>query len=116
MDSEKHKQWTGVGNRRILQNLEALANADAEIQIRIPLINGVNSDEQNIEATAVYVAALPGPRKAISLLPYHNLAEGKSTKLGQDYDPGTMAKPDEKELTRVISQFAAHGLTATVGG
>ncbi|MGB7452908.1 MAG: glycyl-radical enzyme activating protein, partial [Lysobacterales bacterium] len=25
MDSEKHEQWTGVGNRRILQNLEALA-------------------------------------------------------------------------------------------
>ncbi|MDX2416170.1 MAG: glycyl-radical enzyme activating protein [Xanthomonadales bacterium] len=116
MDSEKHKQWTGVGNRRILQNLETLSKTGADIQIRIPLIKGVNSDEQNIEATAVFVAALSGPRKAIKLLPYHNLAGGKSTKLGQDYDPGTMAEPDEKELARVITQFAAHGLTASVGG
>ena len=116
MDSEKHKQWTGVGNRRILQNLEALANTGAEIQIRIPLINGVNCDEENIEATAVFVAALSGAPKPVRLLPFHNLAGGKSTKLGQDYDPGAMAEPDEKELTRVIAQFAAHGLTASVGG
>ena len=116
MDSEKHRQWTGAGNRRILQNLEALAKTGAEIQIRIPLINGVNSDEQNIEATAVFVASLSGPRKVISLLPYHNLAGGKSAKLGQEYDPGQMSEPDEKELARVITQFAVHGLTATVGG
>ena len=116
MDSEKHKQWTGVGNRRILQNLEVLAKTAADIQIRIPLIKGVNCDEGNIEATAVFVASLSGPRKAISLLPYHNLAEGKSIKLGQDYDPGTIAEPDEKELTRAIARFASHGLTATVGG
>ena len=116
MDPEKHKQWTGVGNRRILQNLEALAKNGADIQIRIPLIKGVNCDEENIEGTAVFVNALSGPRKAISLLPYHNLAGGKSIKLGKDYDPGTMTRPVEKELTRVIAQFAAHGLTATVGG
>lgn len=116
MDSEKHKQWTGVGNRRILQNLEALAKTGAEIQIRIPLIKGVNCDEENIEASAVFVAALPGPRKAISLLPYHNLAEGKAAKLGQNYEPGTLSAPDEMEMTQVIARFAAHGLTATVGG
>ena len=116
MDSEKHKQWTGVGNRRILQNLEALAKTGADIQVRIPLIKGVNSDEQNIEATAAYVAALPGPRKTIRLLPYHNLAEGKSVKLGREYDPGVMATPNEEVLERVIAQFAAHGLSASVGG
>ena len=116
MDSEKHKLWTGVGNRRILQNLEALANTGAEIQIRIPLIKGVNCDEDNIEATAVFVAALPGPRKAVSLLPYHNLAGGKSAKLRQSYNPDSMGEPGEKDLERVIAQFAAHGLTASVGG
>jgi len=116
MDPEKHKQWTGVGNRRILQNLQALAETGADIQIRIPLIKGVNCDEKNIEETAVFVTALSGPRKAISLLPYHNLAEGKSNKLGQEYDPNGMAEPNEIELARVIAQFAAHGLKASVGG
>ena len=116
MDSVKHKQWTGVGNKRILQNLKALAATGAEIQIRIPLIKGVNTDEHNIEATAGFVAAWSGPRKVVNLLPYHNVAEGKSAKLGKQYEPGAMVKPNAKDLERVIAQFAAHGLTATVGG
>ena len=116
MDSEKHKQWTGVGNRRILQNLEELAKTGADIQIRIPLINGVNSDEHNIKASAEFVAALAGPRKSVSLLPYHNVAGGKAAKLGQEYDPGIMAEPVEEELVRIIDQFAAVGITAGVGG
>ena len=116
MDSKKHKEWTGVGNKKILQNLQVLAKTGAEIQIRIPLIKGVNIDEENIGATATFVAALAGPRKTIKLLPYHNLAEGKSTKLGQEYQPGALSEPDEKDLARVITQFAAHQLTARVGG
>ena len=116
MDSNKHKQWTGAGNKQILKNLIALAETGAEIQIRIPLIKGVNTDECNIEKTAAFVAALSGPRKAIKLLPYHNVAESKAAKLGKPYESGTMAAPDAKDLTRIISQFAAKGLTATVGG
>lgn len=116
MDPDQHKKWTGIGNKRILKNLQALAKTGADIQIRIPLIKGVNSDAENIEATAVFVAALPGPLKTIKLLPYHNLAAGKSAKLGQSYEAGPMTEPDEKDLTRVTEQFAAHGLTASVGG
>ncbi len=116
MDSKKHKKWTGAGNKRILKNLQKLAKTGAEIQIRIPLIKAVNTDEENIEATAVFVAALEGPGKMISLLPYHNVAGGKSAKLGQSYEPGSMSAPDEQDLARIINQFATHGLTATVGG
>lgn len=116
MDSKKHKKWTGAGNKRILKNLTVLAKTGAEIQIRIPLVNGVNTDEGNIEATAVFVDSLAGPRKMISLLPYHNVAGGKSAKLGQSYEPGSMSAPDEQDLARIINQFADHGLTATVGG
>ena len=116
MDSKKHKKWTGAGNKRILKNLQKLAKTGAEIQIRIPLIKAVNMDEENIEATAVFVAALEGPGKMISLLPYHNVAGGKSAKLGQSYEPGSMSAPDEQDLARIINQFATHGLTATVGG
>jgi len=116
MDSKKHKEWTGVGNKQILQNLQILAKTGAGIQIRVPLIKGANTDKENIEATATFVADLPGPRKTIKLLPYHNLAEGKSAKLGQEHKPGAMSEPDKQDLARIITQFAAHQLTAEVGG
>lgn len=116
MDAEKHRQWTGAGNRKILQNLQALAESGAEIRIRIPLIKGVNDDNQNIEATAAFVAGLPGPRKEIDLLPYHNVAAGKFAKLQRDFTAESMAEPDEADLDRVISGFSRHGLEASIGG
>lgn len=116
MDSDRHKEWTGVGNRRILQNLRQLSETGADIQIRIPLIEGVNTDEENIGATAEFVAALPGPRKPINLLPYHDVAGGKSAKLGETRESENLQTPEQLVLERIIEQFAAHGLTASVGG
>jgi pyruvate formate lyase activating enzyme len=116
MDKKKHKEWTGAGNKLILQNLRTLAEEGAEIQIRIPLIKGVNDDDHNIEATAEFVAGLAGPPKPVKLLPYHNVAKGKFAKLGKTFQDDMMSEPDAADLTRVISRFSNHGLTASVGG
>jgi len=116
MDSEKHKTWTGVGNEVILNNLYALAETGASIQIRIPLITGINADEGNIAATAAYVAALPGDKKPVNLLPFHDVGRGKDMKLGQSRDLYEMSEPTAADLERVIDIFATHGLLATVGG
>ena len=55
MDAGKHKRYTGVSNELILSNLRLLASLGAPIQIRIPLIEGINADEENIEATALFL-------------------------------------------------------------
>jgi len=116
IDPAKHKQWTGVDNALILHNLQALAKTGANIEIRIPLIKGINADRQNIAATAAFIAALPGGKKTLSLLPYHNIAAGKDQKLGQLRDQTGMAEPSAEEISDIVSQFAEFGLTATVGG
>lgn len=116
MDSARHKAWTGIGNELILQNLQALAETRVAIQIRLPLICGVNTDAENIAATAAFVAALPGATKPISLLPYHNISSGKDRKLGQLRDLGGLAEPSSAEIAAIIAQFAEHDLLASVGG
>jgi pyruvate formate lyase activating enzyme len=116
MDSKKHKTWTGVGNEVILENLNALAETRSAIQIRIPLITGINADDGNIEATAAYVAALPGDKKPVNLLPFHAVGRGKDIKLGQSRDLHEMSEPTAADLERVVGIFAAYGLLATVGG
>jgi pyruvate formate lyase activating enzyme len=116
MDEARHRELTGVGNRLILDNLQALAETGAAIQIRIPLIKGVNDDTRNIEATAAFIAALAGDAKPVSLLPYHDVAGGKDQKLGQVRDQAGLAEPTAADLQRVVAAFAAKGLTATVGG
>lgn len=116
MDSAKHKKFTGVANEGILRNLKALAATGAEINIRIPLIKGVNDDEENIEDSAKFIASLEGDKKQVNILPYHNIAAKKYEKLGQVYDPGMMEEPDEDRQQYAIDVFESHGLEVIVGG
>lgn len=119
MDTKRHRKFCGVDNDLILTNLRALAEADAEINIRIPLINGVNSDDANVEATAQFIATLPGATTKpiwVNLLPFHNIAVKKYERLGESCDLTGMAEPEKDELDHVIGIFAKHGVQARVGG
>ena len=116
MDAARHEKWTGGSNKKILENLKTLSATGASINIRIPLIKGVNDDEENIEETAQFVAALAGEKKRVNLLPYHNIAATKYRKLGGVFDPGEMSEPSEADQKRVIAQFTAHGIEAIIGG
>lgn len=116
INSARHRQWTGVANERILDNLKLLAESGAEINIRIPLVAGVNDDLENIEQTASLVADLAGPRKRVNLLPYHNIMTNKYLRLGSDYQGAGMGEPSPASLTRIIAQFAKEGIEAVVGG
>ena len=116
LDAEKHKRYTGVDNRLILDNLAALAEYGAEVQVRIPLIGGVNDDDDSVTAMATYIADLPGEKRAVSILPFHDVARGKDEKLGQERDLAALSEPGVDALQRVIDVFAGYGLAATIGG
>ncbi|TSA32393.1 MAG: glycyl-radical enzyme activating protein [Porphyromonadaceae bacterium] len=116
MDPERHKKFTGVTNDKILENLKILADTGANINIRIPLIKGVNADNGNIRQSAEFVASLPGEKKLVSLLPYHNVAIHKYDKLGQEYNNGEMEEPAVGDIEMAIRIFGEYGLIAAVGG
>ena len=76
MDDGRHQAATGVSNRTILENLEALSRTHPCIWIRVPIIPGVNDDTANLEATAAFLARL-GSIRRVDLLPYHASGEVK---------------------------------------
>ena len=127
MDAEKHKRYTGVSNERILSNLRLLAQLGTPFQIRIPLIDGINTDMENIEATALFIDELrmmndeyrvQSSIKGVALLPYHDAGKDKHRRRGTAYNPSglAMSTPSDETLQRCIRQFEAHGITATIGG
>lgn len=118
MDSGSHCRFTGVPNERILSNLRMIAEAGIDFLIRIPLIEGVNVDEENISRSATFLASLPWERKVVNLLPYHDIGKGKHDKRGTLYNPGhlPLSTPSEAVLQRCIDQFASCGITALIGG
>lgn len=116
VDAARHRQWTGVDNARILDNLRLLAASGAQIDIRIPLVAGVNDDEDNIARTATLVAGLAGRKKRVFLLPYHDIMTNKYLRLGSSYRGSGMGEPGKADLERVVARFAAAGLEAVIGG
>ena len=116
MDSEKHQQYTGVKNDRILHNLQELSKTGACINIRIPFIKGVNTDEKNVIESAKFITNLSGEKKAINLLPYHNIAAHKYKKMGREYKEGVMSEPDQEEIERAARIFSEYNLNITTGG
>lgn len=115
-DPERHKQFTGADNSLILSNLKALAESGADIQIRIPLIEGVNADTQNLEQTAEFISRLAGEKKTVNLLPYHAIAAHKHVKLGGRYQADSLAEPSQAVQQLAIDIFASHGLPTIIGG
>ena len=119
MDPEKHKFYTGQSNELILSNIRMVTEMGADYFIRIPLIDGVNSDEENIEATAAFLESLTGwKRRTVNLLPYHDIGKGKHERMRTTYNPDglQMSTPSEETQQRCIQQFAAHGINAIIGG
>lgn len=116
MNSEKHKEFIGVGNEKILSNIKALSKTDCELIFRIPLIKGVNTSEENIRETALFMNSLEGNRAKINLLPYHSIAEHKLVKMGKYSDFIEFKTPSDNEIIEIISQFKNFGIIASVGG
>jgi pyruvate formate lyase activating enzyme len=116
MDSARHKEHCGTSNEVILENLIALAETGASINIRVPLLVGVNDDDENIVQTAEFVAGLAGEKKQVNLLLYHNIAKKKYEKLGQVFDEGEMGEPSPESVERIAAIFDSYGLPVVVGG
>ena len=50
MDSEKHKKYTGVDNKVILENIGYMKKTEKPFVIRIPMIPGITDTTENIDA------------------------------------------------------------------
>lgn len=109
MDSAKHKEFTGVGTERILENIGRLKEVSAKVVIRIPVIVGVNADEDNIQKSAMFVAKHL-PKAKMELLPCHAFGFGKYEALGMETPTTFFATPKEKELIRLTSIIAKEGI------
>jgi len=115
MDPEKHYHYTGVSNDMILTNLKQLSRQGARIIIRLPVIPGINADEENIERTGALAATLPGVI-GISILPYHCAAEAKYRNLDLKNKAFDIQRPTADVIASVARQLASYNLEVKIGG
>jgi pyruvate formate lyase activating enzyme len=115
MNDDKHHQYTAVSNVSILENLKALGAVHNNIWIRMPIIPGVNDDDENLEATAKFAASIPAVRQ-VNLLPYHKTAIFKFKRMRQTYRLENVPHPSPENLEKVRQKFCTLGVIARIGG
>ena len=115
MDATKHRDFTGVSNQLILDNLKRLSENKARIQVRVPIIPGINTDADNIDRTAEFVADLAGVEH-VSILPFHNSARGKYGRLGMQCLSSDIQRPSDAHLRRIAGWLEQSGLQVKIGG
>lgn len=114
MDPEVHREYTGVSNELILENIAKLGTLSQapDVVIRIPVIGGVNNSEENIAASAAFVHdALPAAK--MELLPYHKLGMVKYEAIGLPFGQDGLYTPDKEEMKKLRGIAAAQGITIT---
>lgn len=117
MDTLKHEEFTGAGNSRILSNLKFLSQAGAGINIRIPVIGGVNSDDGSIGEMVSFLRGENIRVEKVNILPYHNTGSAKYPKIQRRYEAGFCEVPSEGRMEEIKQIFIKNGFTKIkIGG
>jgi pyruvate formate lyase activating enzyme len=114
IDEEKHIAFTGASNRPILENLGRLARLGKRIVVRIPVVTGVNDDEENITRTAGLLRSL-GTVTEISLLPYHKLGRDKYRGLEKEAAGAVFSPPTAQRLEEIKKDLEGAGFHVCLG-
>lgn len=109
MDTIQHKYYTGIGNETILKNMIRLQEIQADIVIRIPVIEGVNADIAQIAESAKFVHQHL-PKAKMELLPYHRFGFGKYEALDLPMPSNDFAAPSEEKMAQLKQIIIEQGI------
>jgi len=115
VDDDIHTRFTGVSNEIILANLRRLAEWNASVIVRIPIVPGVNDDAGSIANAGAFVASLKTV-KELHLLPYHRTGVAKLDRLGKKNGGPDFLPPDWEHLNELVELLREHVETVCVGG
>ncbi|SHN48979.1 (2S)-3-sulfopropanediol dehydratase activating enzyme [Desulfovibrio litoralis] len=103
LSSEKHKEFTGVGNKLILENFKKVCEdfPNLKILVRTPVVPGFNNTQEDIIAIRNFLPKTPNI--SYELLEYHRMGEPKYSYLGRNYEMhGKALAPQEMETLKQL--------------
>ena len=116
IDDDVHRKYVGQSNALILENLKRLTSDPQtidKIQMRMPLMHGINDTCDIIEKTAQFYKE--NGITHLTLLPYHNLGMNKRRNLGEI--PEDFITPSDEYVARLKEFFETEaGMTVEVLG
>jgi len=109
LDDTRHREVTGVPVGPILGNLRALSERGHAIRLRVPVIPGINDDDDSLRQIAAFAASLPR-LDGIDLLPYHATAADKYSRMNRPYRLAGARPLSEERMTEIAGIAQRYGL------
>ena len=106
-NDELHKEYTGVSNRKIFDNLKAIDAVGSKIVLRCPIIPNVNDTEEHFLGIANVANSLKNIL-SIDVEPYHSLGSSKYKKIGQSKAEQSFKTPNNQQVKEWIMQIQKH--------
>jgi glycyl-radical enzyme activating protein len=107
-DPEKHRKLCGVDNALILANLDLLCTMGRRVALRLPLVPGVNDDEEHLRGVVELMQRYPAIEYA-QIMPYHNLGASKVARFGLATHVFDLPSATAGQKTAWLSRFDALG-------
>ncbi|MGO5066857.1 choline TMA-lyase-activating enzyme [Clostridium sporogenes] len=116
INSDRHRELTGVRNERILENLQELLKNKHNVKIRMPLLKGINDSQDEIEKTMEFLLPYKDYKnfKGIDLLPYHKMGVNKYNQLGIEYPIKDDPSLKSEDLDRIEGWIKKYDLPVKV--
>jgi pyruvate formate lyase activating enzyme len=115
LNERRHRDLTGVSNRRILGNLRFVSQRGVPVYIRIPLIPGYTDTKENLEAACRLIRGLASVVE-VGLLPLHHLGRARYLSLSRAYPIEGVPLIPEADLWENKRLVESHGLTCNIIG
>ena len=115
IDNAKHEKYTGIPNQQILKNLNQLSNNGSKIIIRIPIIPGINDDNDEINKMCDFISGLNNIQ-GIDLLPFHKIGKNKYIKLNLPYKMKNFNEPSDELMEKIKLKFDTINIPVKIGG
>lgn len=114
IDNKKHNLYTGTDNHLIHDNLDHLIKSKIPFRIRIPLVNEMTADDENLNGIAVMLRGKGDVD--IDLLSYHDLGLGKQQKTGLKSSNSKLTAPGKERIEEIRNLFRSYDFNVNIGG
>ena len=105
---QRHRELTGADNRQILENVRRLRAEGAAVLIRLPLIPGLNDEEEDLRALGAFVKEIQ-PQDGLEIMPYHRIGQGKYERIDKEYSLSDLPEASDDDVRRAAALLREGG-------
>jgi pyruvate formate lyase activating enzyme len=114
MNAEAHRKHTGQSNDKILENAALLIEHGANVLFRQPIIPGVNTAIETIEATARFLISLGKNAARLQLMPFHRMGQSKYKALNMRYTIEGLSAADDEQVEAARRAYVQRGIDCSI--